>query len=181
MLHAIDPMPRALTCCIEQHIYELVKSRESATGESGQITIHRFFGLEENSEIPARERRLQRRTSVLCSSQLFVPLYFSLEIDMLQVQNIACTNNAGFVMNFDVQTASGLKTNGSGNYPINQHRVIDLGNYDLAEGTEMWPVVHAILGRTHSGEPHVQYAKNGQTATYEVKGGTLNYSVKLVG
>lgn len=99
----------------------------------------------------------------------------------MNVQKIACVNAAGFVMSFDVRTASGLRTSSSGNYPIDQSRTIDLGDVGLAEGTEIWPVVHAVLGKTKSGNPHVTYQKNGQLATYEVKGTTLNYSVKLIG
>lgn len=99
----------------------------------------------------------------------------------MEVQKIACANHAGFVMNFEVKTSGGLKTPGSGNYPIDQTRVIDLGKLGVAEGTEVWPVVHAVLGKTHSGDPHVVFSANGQVATYEVKGTTLHYSVKLIG
>jgi hypothetical protein len=58
--------------------------------------------------------------------------------------------------------------------------VIKLGELGIADGDDIWPVVHAVFGKTNSG-PHVQFAKNGQTATYEVRGTTLNYSVKLIG
>lgn len=97
------------------------------------------------------------------------------------VQKIACTNNAAFVMNFYVETATGLKTEGSGNYPIDQTRVIDLKGFGLAEGLEIYPVVKAVLGKTESGHPHVKYEENGHTAVYEVKGTTLSYSVKKIG
>lgn len=100
---------------------------------------------------------------------------------MTAVQKIACANAAGFVMSFYVQTSHGLRTQNSGNYPIDQTRVIDLGPLGLAEGTEIWPVVSAVLGKTVSGDPHVTFSSNGQVATYEVKGTTLNYSVKLIG
>lgn len=99
---------------------------------------------------------------------------------MLEVQKIACTNNAGFVMSFYVDIAGVLKTPSSGNYPIDQTRTIDLGGLPIAEGTEVWPVVSAVLGDTHSG-PHVGFANNGQVATYEVKGTTLSFSVDLIG
>jgi hypothetical protein len=98
----------------------------------------------------------------------------------MNVQKIACVNNAGFVMNFEVHTTSGLRTSNSGNYPIDQTRVIDLAGLGIAEGTEVFPVVQAILGKTNSGDPHVYYEQNGQTATYEVKGATLTYSVQLI-
>ena len=98
----------------------------------------------------------------------------------MQVQNIACVNDAGFVMSFYVQVGNGLRTAGSGNYPIDQHRVIDLGDIGCGEGEDIWPVVSAVFGKTHSGS-HVTFAKNGQTATYEVRGTTLSYSVTLIG
>ena len=81
---------------------------------------------------------------------------------------------------FYVQVGTGLPTSDSGNYPIDQHRVIDLGDIGCGDGEDIWPVVSAVLGKTLSGA-HVTFAKNGQTARYEVRGTTLNYSVKLIG
>ena len=98
---------------------------------------------------------------------------------MLEVQKIAVVNDAGFVMNFDVETTGG-KTDSSGNYPIDQSRSIDFGDTPFREGIEIWPVVHAILGKTKSADEHVVFKMNGQTATYEVKGTTLSYSIKLL-
>ena len=99
---------------------------------------------------------------------------------MIQAQKIACVNDAGFVMWFQA-VCSGGTSNPTGNYPIDQTRVIDLGETPFREGVEFWPEVHAILGKTQSGSDHIQFALNGQTATYEVRGTTLNYSISLIG
>lgn len=99
---------------------------------------------------------------------------------MIQVQKIACTNNAGCVMWFQAVCTGGT-SNGTGSYPINQTQVIDLGETPFREGTEFWPEVHAILGKTQSAPEHIQFTTNGQTATYDVRGTTLNYSINLIG
>jgi hypothetical protein len=106
----------------------------------------------------------------------------------LQVQTIACVNNAGFVMSFgleilDMNTLRPLiiENLDSGNYPIDQTRSIDLSTTGIEEGTIVRPQVRAVWGDTNLGDRYVVYAANGQTATYEVSGTTLNYSVKLIG
>jgi hypothetical protein len=99
---------------------------------------------------------------------------------MREVQKIACVNNAGFVMWFQAVTAGGT-SDGTDNYPINQTCTIDLASTPFREGLEFWPEVHAILGKTQSAGEHVIFKMNGQTATYEVRGTTLNYSINLIG
>jgi hypothetical protein len=106
----------------------------------------------------------------------------------VQVQTIACVNNAGFVMSFglqvfDINTGLILTVEGidSGNYPIDQTRTIDLSTTAIAEGTLVRPQVRAVWGNTEPGNKFVQYTKNGQTATWEVRGTTLNYSVNSIG
>ena len=98
----------------------------------------------------------------------------------MEVQKIACVNNAWFVMSFSVHTSGGLKTKSTDHYDIDQTRIIDLGNLPLEEGTDIWPVVSAVLGKTGSG-PHVQFKKNNATATYTVTGTTLDYKICLIG
>ncbi|MFN0148808.1 MAG: hypothetical protein ACKVT1_20080 [Dehalococcoidia bacterium] len=98
---------------------------------------------------------------------------------MIEAQNIACVNDAGFVMSFQAVCAGG-SSNGSGDYPIGQSRLIDLGATPFKTGIEFWPEVHAILGKTQSAPDHIVFAMNGQTATYEVRGTTLDYSIKLI-
>jgi len=104
------------------------------------------------------------------------------------VQTIACVNNAGFVMSFGLEVLdidNGIEATindlDSGNYPIDQTRTIDLSATNIAEGTLVRPQARAVWGDTNHGNRWVKYAQNGQTATYEVRGTTLNYDVKLIG
>jgi hypothetical protein len=99
---------------------------------------------------------------------------------MIEAQRIACVNNAAFVMSFNAVSAGG-SSNSSGDYPIDQTRVIDLGETPFRTGTEFWPEVHAVLGKTQSASTHIIFQMNGQTATYDVKGTTLDYSINPVG
>ncbi len=105
---------------------------------------------------------------------------------MREIDKIACSNAAGFVMNFSIQW---LDTDGtwhttewnSGNYPINMTRkspsLSSIGVPEDALGVT--PYVHAILGKHEQGTPLVQAADNGQVATYNVTGTTLDFQVKL--
>jgi hypothetical protein len=102
----------------------------------------------------------------------------------LQAQKIACTNNAAFVMNFSVgyskkQDGSGGDIGGSGDYPINQTRTIDLLNQGLQVGDSIWPKVNAVWGKSNEGE-RIAYAPNGHTVTYNVSGTTLSYGVDRI-
>ncbi|HZS75952.1 MAG TPA: hypothetical protein VFA41_05010 [Ktedonobacteraceae bacterium] len=105
----------------------------------------------------------------------------------LPVQTIACVNDAAFVMSFgleilDMNTGIPLilENVDTGNYPIDQTRSIDLSTTGIAEGTWVRPQVRAVWGDTNLGNRYVQYAQNGQTASYDVSGTTLNYSVNLI-
>lgn len=98
----------------------------------------------------------------------------------MEVQKIACVNDAGFVMSFVAQT-NGARSTSSGEYPVNETRVIDLANSPFRAGLEFWPVVDAVLGKTQAASEHVTFALNGETATYQVTGTTLGYDIKLIG
>jgi hypothetical protein len=102
---------------------------------------------------------------------------------MLSVRKIACANAAGFVMNFDIKY---LDNNGqwqavgnSGNYPIDQTHILDAAALGVPVGAIMNAGVHAIAGVSHDGDTLVTFSPNGQTATYNVQGTTLIYSVHL--
>jgi hypothetical protein len=106
---------------------------------------------------------------------------------MLEVERIACSNEAGFVMNFWITWIDNGGTvrwtnNNSGDFPVGQTRVFDLGqgNPSIPEGVEVWPAVRAILGIQSEGNVHLRYKKNGQTATFRVQGTTLSFSVSKV-
>ena len=105
---------------------------------------------------------------------------------MQQAQYIACVNAAGFVMNFSIKfldTNTGewkVGPQNSGNYPIGQERSLNGADNGIPNGAPMTADVHAILGVSNDGKPLLAYAANGQTATYNVHGTTLIYSVDLV-
>jgi hypothetical protein len=109
---------------------------------------------------------------------------------VIQVGNIACTNQAGFVMQFwitYVDIAGDGSTrwtdNNTGDYPVGQTRVFDLGQGrpPIPEGALCWPTVKAVLGNQVDGVQKVIYSSNNrQTATYLVQGTTLNYAVNKI-
>jgi hypothetical protein len=106
---------------------------------------------------------------------------------VLQVQKIACTNAAAFDMYFNpeyIDPNTGQFEEGtpdSPSYPIDQTRTIDLSSSNVPVGASVRPKVHADGGENNPGDTLVQYAQNGQTATFEVQGTTLDYTVKLIG
>lgn len=106
---------------------------------------------------------------------------------MIEVQDIACVNNAGFVMSFGIQiqdddTGLDLIIDGldTGPYPIGQTRVIDLATTGINPGTTVRPHVRARGGIDKLGDRRVRFQPNGQTATYDVRGTTLDFSVRLI-
>ena len=104
---------------------------------------------------------------------------------MIAAQTIACTNNAGFVMSFDVvwfdpNTGKDESSKSTGNYPIDDTRSIDMSDYSLDVGTPIRPKVDAVAGPNNYGDTYVTYAPNGVTAVYDVKGTVFGYSVHLL-
>src|ERR671913_483645 len=100
--------------------------------------------------------RLTPPTGALRKSRCLLP---GLDGAMIQAQKIACTNHAGFVMSFVAQT-KGARSISTGNYPINQTEVIDLGTSAFRPGLEFWPEVDAVLGRTIGSDDHIIFAMN---------------------
>jgi hypothetical protein len=103
----------------------------------------------------------------------------------LAVQKIACVNHAAFVMRFSVESIrpdGTLATTGqTGNFAVGRTGIIDMAQHGGREGALIRPRVRAVAGTTNSGNVYVQYARNGQTATYEVRGTTLNFRVTRIG
>ena len=107
---------------------------------------------------------------------------------MTQVQRITCINNAGFVMNFsirwqDIYKNWNITQWNSGNYPINETRTspdLETIGVNPIYVVAVTPYVQAIAGNHKSGSPSVEYQPNDRTATYQVKGTTLDYSVGLI-
>jgi hypothetical protein len=98
---------------------------------------------------------------------------------MIEVQKIACVNHAGIVMSFAAQTQASTGP-WTSSYPINQYKVIDLGASGVKPGQEVWPMVSSGVSSNPSGD-HVVYARNGQTATYEVRGPFWDFGATLIG
>jgi hypothetical protein len=99
---------------------------------------------------------------------------------VLEVQKIACSNSGFINMSFAAVCSDGLSFS-TDTYPIDQTRVIDLASAPFKLGTEFWPQVNAVLGNTQDAQEHIVFAMNGQTATYDVKGIALDYSITLIG
>lgn len=99
---------------------------------------------------------------------------------MNEVQKIQCKNKAWFVMSFCVTDGSNL-TPSTSDFPVLQSGTIDLASSTFAEGSAVWPIVSAVLGKTQPSPDQVTFAMNDKIAVYEVTGTTLNYSVKFVG
>jgi len=102
------------------------------------------------------------------------------------VQRIACSNAAAFVMSFNIK-AIGVNDDGgdafvgdSGTYPIDQTRSLDLSTLGIPVGALVVPHVSAVLGTNNEGDKKCIYQPNGQTATYNVTGTTLFFSVAKV-
>lgn len=99
---------------------------------------------------------------------------------MVEVQKIECRNMAAFVMSFKAKSAA-ASSESTSNYAVTQSKSIDLAAGDFQVGDVVWPEVHAVLGKTISAEDHITFQMNGKMALYEVRGTTLNYSVKFIG
>ncbi|MFI9569267.1 hypothetical protein [Streptomyces rishiriensis] len=96
------------------------------------------------------------------------------------VQKVAVVNNAGFVLSWAASARTGEQSAPTGDYAINQTRIIDLSTTALPEGTDIRPYVEAVGGTNEYGSSYVSYCDNGQTATYTVTGTTFDYSVTLL-
>lgn len=96
------------------------------------------------------------------------------------VQKVALVNNAGFVLSWTASARTGEQSASTGDYPINQTRIIDLSTTALPEVTDIRPYVEAVGGTNEYGSSYVSYCDNGQTATYTVTGTTFDYSVALL-
>ncbi|MFI5821339.1 hypothetical protein ACIA8I_19895 [Streptomyces rishiriensis] len=96
------------------------------------------------------------------------------------VQKMAVVNNAGFVLSWAATARTGEQSAPTGEYPINETRVIDLSTTSWPTGTDVRPYVEAVGGTKEFGSSYVSYCDNGQTATYTVTGTTFDYSVALL-
>ena len=108
---------------------------------------------------------------------------------MITAQYIAVVNAGAYVFNFSVQW---LDSNGqwktsewnSGNYPVGQNRKSpSLDTIGVpSDAVVVTPYGHAVLGSSAQGTPFVQFAMNGQTATYNATGTTIiGFAITLIG
>ena len=100
---------------------------------------------------------------------------------MQEVQKITCVNSAGFIQKFRVKWNGGC-SGWSDTYPNPLSATIDLNQYNLDFGNEVWVEVKAILGSTkESGSKVIYNPLSESTAVYRTTGVTLAYKIKLEG
>lgn len=98
---------------------------------------------------------------------------------MENVSRVTCINNGGFIQEFRVCWDGGC-SRWSGKYPNPQSRQIDLHDYNLPEGMEVWVEVHAILGKKKQAWEHVFYSsQSADAAVYRTTGTIWSVTVKL--
>jgi hypothetical protein len=97
---------------------------------------------------------------------------------MQSVNKIACANQAGFNMKFQVKWNGG-NSGWTGDYPIDQTKSVDLTDLNISSGSEVWPEVKAIAGGSKSGDHVVYDPDSNDTATYTVTGTTGDIKIKL--
>ncbi len=105
-------------------------------------------------------------------------------------QIITCVNNGGFVIRFSFEVFDETLLNWrtidgtqSGDIVLGQTRSTDLSTIPgLSEGMSIRPKIEEFTGFSWNGTPEVvpvQYANNGQTATYVVTGTTFSPQVQM--
>lgn len=102
---------------------------------------------------------------------------------MKTVKKVNCLNNGGFVQEFRIKWRINDKegaTPWSVKYPNPQSRSFDLGAEGIPEGAEVWPEVHAILGKTKQAWEHAIFSGKSEDAAFYRTAGTIwSFSVKL--
>lgn len=104
---------------------------------------------------------------------------------MKSVSKITCENGAGFVQEFKVVWREGAHTRVSDwvseRYPNPQSRSVELSQFGIPAGSEVWVEVHAIAGKTKQAGDHAIYSpESGDAAWFKTTGTTLIYSIKLM-
>ena len=104
---------------------------------------------------------------------------------MKNVSKITCESGAGFVQEFRVVWKEGEHTRvsdwTSGRYPNPQSKTVELSQFGIPVGSEVWVEVHAIAGKTKQAGDHVAYSPDSDDAAwYKTTGTTLIYSIKLM-
>lgn len=98
---------------------------------------------------------------------------------MEAVQKIKCINRAWFVLSFEVKDSDGHSLR-SGDLPIQRESRLDLLEGGFPEGSEVVLRVKAAMGKAPAAAEKLQFARNGRTAAFEVKGTSLDFRLGLV-
>ena len=98
---------------------------------------------------------------------------------MEAVQKIKCINRAWFVLSFEVAGNDGHSLC-SNDLPIQREGRLDLLEGGFPEGTEVVLRVKAAMGEALEAAEKLQFARNGRTAVFEVRGTSLDFRVELV-
>ena len=98
---------------------------------------------------------------------------------MEAVQKIKCINRAWFVLSFEVADSQGHSLS-SDDLPIQREGRLDLLEGGFPEGTEVVLRVKAAMGDALEAAEKLRVARNGKTAVFEVRGTSLDFSVRWV-
>ena len=98
---------------------------------------------------------------------------------MEAVQKIKCINRAWFVLSFEVVGPNGHSLS-SDDLPIQREGILDLTEGGFPEGTEVALRAKAVMGEALEAAEKLQFARNGRTAVFEVRGTSLEFRVKWV-
>lgn len=98
---------------------------------------------------------------------------------MEPVQKIKCINRAWFVLSFEVADCQGHSLR-SDDLPIQREGRLGLEEGGFPERTEVVLRVKAVMGKAREAAEKLQFARNGKTAAFEVKGTSLDFRLGLV-
>ena len=101
-----------------------------------------------------------------------------------QASTVCVINHAGFVASYTIQNDRTGASEGSGHFPIDQTRCINLATGVGGQsqvGDTFSTHVSAVLGKTEEVNRRIQFVPNNLTATFECKGTTLNFHCNLLG
>ena len=96
---------------------------------------------------------------------------------------MTCINHGGYVQEFRVRwffEGQEGASKWSRKYPNPQSFTFDLTGLDIPEGAEVWPEVHAILGKTKQSWEHVIYSpQSNDGALYRTTGTIWSVTIRL--
>jgi hypothetical protein len=96
----------------------------------------------------------------------------------IEVQKIACVNEAPFVARYKVKTKT-ASFDVSGNFLMGSTCTIDLSDTPLQEGDECWLEVDNTALATKPSSRPIIFRKNGKFANFMLAGTALYYEVRF--